>query len=172
MFHLYEGPWTMTLIPRSFCFGALGTISSTLYPMLLQVRIQKVQNESQFINVFMRFWDQRTLKLCIEHWWNWHLGSISSTFYVMLLHVQIPKAQKWQSTHQFLFALLVSAHVKASSGTLMTLTPRQLGITTFEAAKPSPGSLRTAKEIKGLVNAVASTAVRGKLKILVIDSDL
>jgi len=48
--------------------------------------------------------------------------SILSTFCAQLLHVQILKAQKWQSSHQCLFALFGSTCIKAGSKTLMKLT--------------------------------------------------
>ena len=52
------------------------------------------------------------------------------------------------------------------------LTPCQLSVATFEAAESAPGTLRTAKEVKGLVDAIAAATVRGKLKVVVVDSDL
>ncbi len=48
--------------------------------------------------------------------------SNSPTFYVQLLWAQISKAQNWQSSHQYFFALLGSARVKAARKTLMKLT--------------------------------------------------
>jgi hypothetical protein len=41
---------------------------------------------------------------------------------VQLLQAKIPKAQKGQSSHQCLFALLVSAHAKAAQNMLLKLT--------------------------------------------------
>ena len=61
---------------------------------------------------------------------------------------------------------------KAAREMLVKLTPCQLSVTTFEAAESAPGTLRTAKEVKGLVDAVAAATVRGKLKVVVVDSDL
>ena len=55
---------------------------------------------------------------------------------------------------------------------LVKLTPCELSVTTFEAAESAPGTLRTAKEVKGLVDAIAAATVRGKLKVVVVDSDL
>jgi len=52
------------------------------------------------------------------------LGSISPRFYAQLLGTQIPKAQKVIS-HQYLFALLGSARIKAVHKMLVKLTPKR-----------------------------------------------
>ncbi len=49
--------------------------------------------------------------------------NIQGRSYEQLLQMQIPKVQKMQSTCQYLFVLLGSAHVKAAHKMLMKLTP-------------------------------------------------
>jgi hypothetical protein len=55
---------------------------------------------------------------------------------------------------------------------LVKLTPRHLGVTVFESAQSASRTLRTAKEVEGLVDAVAAAPVGGEFKVFVVDSDL
>jgi len=62
------------------------------------------------------------------------LGSISPTFYTQLLPTQILEVQKSLSSHQWLFELLGSVHVKAARKMLVKSTPAVNFINILKAA--------------------------------------
>ncbi len=86
-----------------------GQFYQLAFAKLLCAQIPNVQKDSQFINVFLCFWDLWVQKLYVKCLWNWLKGPIWSTCLSAATMRIDPKTAKRQSSHQSFYAFGIFA---------------------------------------------------------------